>query len=226
MNLFIDLETIGASRQDIIDDIASTIKAPGNIKKAETIEKWEKEQKPAAVQKALADTSFSGTVGEIITIGWAVDDNEPQTVYRETLDDSEANMLQAFFDQLMPQLEAHRHTMSPVWVGHYITGFDLRFLFQRCVINKVKPPLEIPYKAKPWDKNVFDTKTEWAGVKSDGFGTLDHVSRALGYEGKGDMDGSKVWQAFKDGKAKEISEYCKDDVMKARNIYNRINFTF
>ncbi|WP_284692740.1 3'-5' exonuclease, partial [Escherichia coli] len=41
--------------------------------------------------------------------------------------------------------------IPPVFIGHNIAEFDLKFLFQRAVVLGVKPPKVIPFGARPWD---------------------------------------------------------------------------
>ena len=99
--------------------------------------------------------------------------------------------------------------IEPVWIGHYITGFDLRFLWQRYVIKKVIPLVNIPFDAKPWDKTVYDTKIKLSGMHSTGFGSLDEVSKIMGHLPKGDITGATVWDAWLAGRYDDIAEYCK-----------------
>ena len=111
------------------------------------------------------------------------------------------------------------------WIGHYITGFDLRFLWQRCVVNEVKPTVDIPYDAKPWGDKVFDTKVAWSGSgQYSGKSSLNALCNGFGFAGKGDLDGSKIFDAWLDGRYAEIAEYNKDDVNKCRLIYRKLNF--
>ena len=69
MNLYLDIETIPAQDPAIHAMIAERVTAPASYKKPETIAKWEAEEKPAAVAKAIADTSFDGGLGEVCCIG-------------------------------------------------------------------------------------------------------------------------------------------------------------
>lgn len=62
----------------------------------------------------------------------------------------------------------------------------------------------------------------WAGYKDRI--SQDALCQALGIEGKPDgIDGSKVWDFFKEGRIEEIKAYNIDDVLKVRKIYNRIS---
>ncbi len=124
--------------------IAETIKAPAQMKKAETIAAWHAGEdkyageKDRLIEEAYRKTSFDGAKGEIISIAWAVED-EPVCSYSRTLNQSEAEMICGFYDSLYKSLDGR----PPFFIGHYISGFDLKFLFQRCVILGVKPNFKI-----------------------------------------------------------------------------------
>ena len=124
--LYIDIETIPSQKQDAKDDIV--IEAPGNYKKPDSIQKWLDENKEAEAEKQYQKFSLDGALGEILCIGYAFDDNPAKCIGRD-LETPEADVLTAFMDVLS------EHVVSPTWVGHYITGFDLRFLWQRYVIS-------------------------------------------------------------------------------------------
>lgn len=223
--LFIDIETIPSQDISIKNDIAQDVKPPANYKTEEAITKWYAKNEEVEFEKRYRKTALCGTVGEVICISWAIDDSEIHHVYRE-LGQSEAEMLIDFMLQLQKALPERKDGKleAPIWVGHYITGFDLRFLWQRYVLNNIQPIVEIPYKAKPWDKDVFDTKIEWAGTLPTGYGTLDMLSRIMGYKPKGDITGATVWDAVLAGRYIDIAEYCDDDVERTRNIYKRMHF--
>lgn len=223
MEIFIDIETIPSQRQDVFDMIRESITPPGNITKEESIAKWWSEKGTEAIDIEWRKTALNGTFGEIICIAWAIDDEDPHAVSR-TLEESEADMLQQFFDQLAAVILQPGRPQAVTWIGHYISGFDLRIIWQRAVINGVRPPFKIPYDAKPWSDVIYDTKVEWSGLNSRGGGSQDHICKAMGFPGKGDMDGSKVWDAIKAGEYDKVTLYCIDDVTDVRHIYRRMTF--
>ena len=47
------------------------------------------------------------------------------------------------------------------WIGHNIVSFDLRFLWQRCLVLGIRPPVPLPLEGR--DGIVTDTMIEWAG---------------------------------------------------------------
>jgi len=223
MNIYLDIETVPTQRDDFKEKIAEGVSAPKTITKAETLAKWEADKKPGAVDEVYRKTALNGTYGEIICICWAIDDEEVLGVSR-TLEGDEGIMLEQFYSQIAPRLHEPGKPAIPCWIGHYITEFDLRFIWHRSVVNNIKPSFVIPYAAKPWSDFVFDTKIEWTGLKSTGAGTLDDVCTALDIPGKGDLDGSKVWGAILEGRYDEVFEYCKDDVEKVRQLHKRMTF--
>ena len=72
--LYLDIETIPAQTDAAKERVASTVKPPSQMKKADTIAAWEKEQKAAAVEEAIAKTSFDGGMGHVCCIGFAIND--------------------------------------------------------------------------------------------------------------------------------------------------------
>ena len=210
--IFVDIETIPAQSQDAYERALADVTPPGNIKKPESIAAWLDENRETAARDALAKTSFDPARGHICTIAWAGEDGEPDCVHATSVD-QEADLLSAFFSAIDTQ---HRTT----FVGHYIGGFDLRFILCRAVVLGVKIPRCIPRDPKPWDSTIFDTMTAWAGAR--GTISMDNLCAALGLEGKGEgLDGSQVAQAWADGRHVEIAEYCKSDVIRTRSIWQR-----
>jgi len=223
--LTIDIETLPSDDDAVRAELAATILPPGNMSKAETIAAWTVEKKPALIDEAVLKTSFDAAYGRILCIGWAVDDTEPQSIIG-----SEDIVLHGFMDALRAAQEytikSGKINADVVFIGHNVAGFDLRFLFQRCVINAVKPPLSLltAMRAKPWDRCVFDTMTQWQPDRDKRI-SLDKLCRALGVPSpKGELDGSKVFEYFKAGRLDEIAEYCRKDVWATRECYKRLVF--
>lgn len=222
--IYFDTETIGCDDPAVIADIASTITPPKNYSKPETIAKWEAEEKPDLIKEAMLRTSFDGAVGQIVCIGWAINDGPVESVCGKI----EQDLLEAFFAAMKDAGRLHYHggvTKQPMtFVGHNITGFDLRFLWQRAVIDSIKPPSCIPFNVKPWDNAIADTMLMW-NPERDRRTSLDKLCKALGIASpKGELDGSKVWEAVKAGRISEVAEYCRKDVEAIRACYRRMAF--
>lgn len=218
MNLFIDLETIPDQRKDALDRVKSTLKAPANYKKPEAIEKYISEN----ADEALAKTALKGLYGEICSIAWAIDDNPVQALTRPA-SMSEGDLLTKFFDTVKTQSKSGQGDYPNItWIGHNIIEFDLRFLKQRALVNRVKPAFFIPADARHGN-TAFDTMKEWAGWK--GYVKLDELCEVFGFEGKGDVDGSMVGKLWTDGEYHTIQEYNMQDVEIVRNVYRRMTWT-
>lgn len=211
--VFLDIETIPAQSPDVFKKFREQVKPPGNIKKAESIEKWLEENGDKAAQDAVAKTSFDPAFGHICTIGWAFDNDEPETAHAKTVAE-ENQILAQFFLSVNP---FHKVT----FVGHNVGAFDLRFILCRAVVLGVAVPQSFPRDPKPWDKGVFDTMLAWAGAR--GTVSMDKLCEALGLEGKGDFDGSMVAEAWANGEHDRIADYCADDVAKTREVWRRFN---
>jgi 3'-5' exonuclease len=222
-NIYFDIETLPSDDAGIIADIAAGIKPPGNLKKAETIEAWERDEKPLAIVEAVKKTGLDGTFGRICCIGYASDDNPVECAYG----DDEADNLHRFFAWLRDAAKISDYTdrQSAVFVGHNILSFDLRFLWQRCVVNGIRPPAFIPFNAKPWDGKVFDTMMAWNPERERKI-SMDKLCRALGVPSpKSDLDGSKVAEYWQAGKHNEVAAYCMADVEAVRKCHKRMMFS-
>jgi 3'-5' exonuclease len=110
-----------------------------------------------------------------------------------------------------------------LFVGHNLLDFDLRFIYQRSVIQQIKPSREIPF-ARFRNAPVFDTMHEWSKWGREHV-SLDLLARALGVPSpKESIDGSKVYPYFRAGRFPEICDYCSRDVEAVRQVYRRLTF--
>lgn len=246
MNIYFDIETIPCQKGAL--DYASFLeaekkgfKAPSTLTKGKACEdlgitgndakftskddaiaKWEAkfadEKAPEVAEEKWRKTSFDGGYGEIISMSWAVNGGDIDSMSRMT-GESESDLINAFFDELRPILNGR----SPFFIGQFVAGFDLKFLFHRCVVLKIKPAFPLPFNGRH-DKDFYCTQIAWAGFK--GRMSQDNMCKALGIEGKpGDIDGSKVWDFVKAGDVRRVEEYNRDDVYKVRELHKRLTFT-
>lgn len=111
-------------------------------------------------------------------------------------------------------------------VGHNILGFDLPFIFQRCLVHeiKVRPFVNLAdYNVR----GVFDTMHRWwLGARRHV--SLDDVAWALGIESSktAEVEGSKVFDLYQAGKLDQIRDYNLNDVRVTRKIYERMAASF
>lgn len=227
--LVIDIETVPCQKAGCMEEIRKTITPPGNISKQETIDKWMAENADKTAEEQYLKTSFDGSRGEIVCIGWAVDDGEVQSVCRG-IDESETTLLARFYEALKPDNDRTATTFDALGiqneyqiVGHNVIAFDIRFIYQRSVINRVYPSFNLRQDERYNGGKVFDTMTAWAGWNNRI--SLANLCAALDIPVKsGGMDGSQVWQYIKDGRKEEVAAYCREDVSATREVYRRMKF--
>ena len=162
-------------------------------------------------------TSFDGANGQLCCIGVALDDSEPITLYG-----SEPAILTDFFKIVDSHIRLN-NLRRPVFVGHNLAAFDLRFIFQRAVINRVPVPIWFPRNARPWDDSINDTMLMWAG--HGGKISLARLCEALGVESDNDIDGSMICDMYLQGQIAKIAEYCADDVRITRECWRLMTLT-
>lgn len=218
-NIYFDIETIPTQSEHLKNHVQTNLTPPANYKKQETIDAWIEENKDLAYRK----TALNGGFGQIVCIGYAINDNDVRTIYFDDWATSESEILKTFFNEL---IECYRPSadITPHFIGHNIENFDLRFIYQRAIVLGIKPPSFLPLNSKSYNNMyIFDTMTEWAGKRN--YVSLNEVCLSLGIPPKCDeIDGSKVWDFVQAGKLKQVAEYCADDVEKVRAIHKRIAF--
>ncbi len=138
--------------------------------------------------------------------------------------EDEGSLIQRFFDGIekyTPQLVS--------WNGG---GFDLPVLHYRSLIHGVQCP-------RYWDMGEDDKDFKWnnyisryhsrhldlmdllAMYTGRANAPLDELAKLIGFPGKLGMDGSKVWDAYQQGKLGEIRDYCETDVVNTYLVYAR-----
>ncbi|HWO42701.1 MAG TPA: ribonuclease H-like domain-containing protein [Candidatus Eisenbacteria bacterium] len=156
--------------------------------------------------------SLSAATAKIVCLAYAL---EPPTDSPIALLEGEESAILEGFWRLASEAD--------LFVGHNILDFDLRFIWQRSIIQRVRPSREISF-ARYRSFPVFDTMHEWSRWGRGHVG-LDLLARALGIPTpKACLDGSKVYPYFRAGKFADICEYCKRDVETVRQVYRRLTF--
>lgn len=216
--IYLDIETIPSQLDWVTEHITNTTKPPSNIKKPESIDAWYAEKHEQAIEDNLRKCSFDGAMNHIICIGVAIDDHDPVTFSAES-EEKERDVIETFY----AYIENNTDIFGNIFVGHNISGFDLRVILQRSIILNVQPCENVPFHAKPWDHNPFDTMAKWDFRNSI---KLDVLAKALGLEGKQGVNGSMVYDMWDAGQDEDIAEYCKDDVRLVREVHKRMRTFF
>lgn len=219
--LFFDLETLPTEDPDVIQMLADKIKPPANYSKPDTIATWEQNEKPKLVAEAVSKTGFEGTYGRICCIGWAYNGQPAKSVVGD-----EHTVIQSFFDAVLAitgiHIEGSTLNTALTVVGHNMKAFDIRFLWQRATILKIRKPKGMPWQAGYWDERVQDTMLMWNPDSSKRI-SLDRLCKVLGVKTpKQGFDGSMVADAWARGEKKKIATYCEGDVEAMRECYWRM----
>ncbi len=221
--LYLDIQTIPSQQAQLIAQIRHSLKPPANYSQPDSIAKWYQQQLPAAAAKKHRQTALDGLYGEIFSIAWAIDDGAVMAFWRDD-QASERSLLEQFMLELAEVSDSQGRRL-PIrrWVGHYISGFDLRFLWQRCVICRVRPSLALPLDAGLWDDRVFDTSRMWNG-DSNGQSSLAALAQGLALAEQPGLDGSQIYDLWLAGRYDEIAAYNRQAVSLSRALYKRMLF--
>ena len=194
MTLYLDIETIPLREQELW----------------ELKESFDEVRPRMTFADYVARTALSGDWGRIVCIGYAIDEEPAQVLAQR-----EEDMLVKFWDIAKE---------ADLFVGHFILGFDLPFLYRRSAALKIEPSIWLTPEKRTL--MVRDTKLLWRqenpGVKMPS--SLDHIARHFGLRSpKEKMSGQDVWMYYQRGQLEEICQYCQYDVEVTREIYKRLS---
>lgn len=243
-HIFIDIETLPdlrpGAREAFIKAAAENVKAPSTHTKEQLAAdlgitdkdeikftakdslaaQWAAKVGPGMAEtigdEAWRKTSFDATQGQILMIGVAFDSDAPTVITGD-----EAEILIKFHSWL-EGVYASINNGRPRFVGHNLIDFDLPFIFRRSAILGIKPHPIFPIMPSRYSDCVYDTMAAWAGF--GGRIKLDALLTALGFDGKGSIDGSKVYDYYADGRIDELCDYCAKDVDDTRKVWSKMTF--
>lgn len=139
--------------------------------------------------------------------------------------ENEAEMLEAFCSDLEKVTDAAPKT---AFCGHAVNGFDIPFIFKRCLINQVEPHILLDTAhLKPWETTAIDTKDLWKGT-SFSPASLINIAVAFGIPSpKDDISGAEVGDVYwsdDENRIERISRYCEKDVLTTANVVRKCRF--
>lgn len=235
--IFLDIETIPGQDEFVREELLAeaetakaSVKAPSNYKDPDAIEKYlstKYKEIDDEVDDKWRKTSFDGGLGQIACISVAFGNDVPINLYHEDWKNKESDVLKSFYELVNAAIK-NEGGRRPLFVGHNVAEFDLRFMYQRSIMLGIKPPVVMPYNVKPWDDAIFDTMTAWSGFKKTV--KLDKLCRIFGIAQKGaeigeEIDGSQVWDYVQRGEIAKVALYCGGDVERCRGVYKRLTFS-
>jgi len=213
MKITIDIETI--PDQDLPKDCLpvfdeTTVKL-GNIK-----DEAKRAAKIAEARAAFEDgmtkkMSLESDYCRILSIGYKWEDQKTEVLFGEKND---SIILSEFADIL------RKHHGPIQMIGWGIKRFDLPVLWKRMILNEISPPFNLLSLTNPYNHtDCADLMTIW---NNGGMGKLSACCKRLGIPVKTGMDGSMIFDAFKEKKFDEIKAYNIEDCVATEAVAERI----
>jgi len=114
-------------------------------------------------------------------------------------------------------------------IAHNIKRYDSPVLMALAIRSQSTHLVQLLNFDKPWESRLFDTCEWWKEHCSTGMGArrssakLDHVAKFLGVGSKTPgMDGSKVFDVYREEGVGPIAAYCEDDVRLLQRVYAKL----
>jgi len=231
--LFIDIETIPAGEYPKIEPPPRPklwdVKV-GN-RKAALAEEYRKQQYPILIQKwnelkeqiaikvdeGYRKQALDSHFNRIVCIGYAFDDDKP-----DALTGTEEEIIKSF-QELIDKKESKKYSVDII--GHNIQEFDLLNIYHKAIKYNLSSLTRFlrgftDYQGK---EHIKDVMKIWGFLNYKYYVAQNVIAEYLGVPYSKDMDGSKVLDAWNDGKHQEIYDYCKKDIETVRGNYRKIN---
>jgi DNA polymerase elongation subunit (family B) len=213
-------------------------RAAGRLKRAMRLGKMNEEQQQRYVEDQAAEEerayrsgSLAATSGRVLSIAVhvgsiagveieGVEQSFSEHVFGIDSDGQEQSEQQALAD-FLALMRSFDPDIDEI-VGHNVIGFDLPFIFQRCLVNNitVRPFVNL---GEFNVRGVYDTMHRW-WLGSRNRVALDDIAWALGIESSKteEVEGSRVFELYQAGRLAEIREYNLSDVRVTRKVYERL----
>jgi len=175
----------------------------------------------AEVREAIGDKFPKHIYHSIVCIGaliahrepdhWAVDAVGAPHVGERT----EKELITAFCDKIAE--------LRPQLVTFNGNSFDLPVLRYRAMVHRVSAPgLSARAYFNRYSEDAIDLCDALSSFGSHGKAGLHEISRIMGLPGKPKgFDGGEVERYFREGKIKEIADYCETDVIATYQVWLR-----
>lgn len=212
--IIIDIETIpNQSLKDKPEFDETTVKI-GNIKDEEKIKEKINKAKKEFEDGLTKRMSLESNYCQIISLGYIMIDEENKVIKKGVLFDeqNDISILKNFIALYQ----------GCILIGWNIKKFDIPVIWKRYIFNKMRAPfvnyrdLLSPY----YDKGAIDLMHVWNG--SGNYGKMSECAKLLDIECKTGMDGSMIYDAYKNNKFAEIKDYNMSDCECCLEIYKRI----
>ena len=234
MFIYLDLESLpNPDYGEIARPTTADLKCPKTLKKQETIDAWwaspEREDELEEIyQKRVNEfrkTALNPWECQVFCIAWAIEesglimDEEIKVIWG--LD--EKLLLEQFSDALQTGYEKKIVDKMSVstFVGFNLRNFDNSVLRLKSIKHKLSWLTQVLPTRKYHDRieDIMEMSLMTTRLTIDKYVGLDYVCKFFGMEGKGEIEGSNVYDHYLEGKYQEIADYCKDDVEKTRTLH-------
>lgn len=161
--------------------------------------------------------SVSPYLGKIIVIGIHYKDNAGNIQTDALYGDDEKEILLKFWDYL--------RQFKGTFVSFNGLIFDAPFIIKRSMFHRIIPTNNDFINLKRFSINPhFDVKMIIGDWDKYATGTLDTITNFLGVPSpkEGAVIAADVYQAYKDGRIKEVADYCLRDVVATYEVYDII----
>jgi hypothetical protein len=219
VEIFLDIESVPLIDDATAADIRASIKPPASYSKQTSIDQWMADNADAKAQEIIHARGLKAETGRIICIGISDVDGDLSVVSGA----DERGILENFFAAVERKASFDLPSIgivppTDVFLIAHNAEFDLGFIRRRAWVNKVRLPRWFPRPEARVGKDYGCTMVRWAGYKDRI--SLANLCLALGVPSpKGDIDGSKVWEAYEDGRLSEIMTYCGKDTLSVVDLW-------
>jgi predicted PolB exonuclease-like 3'-5' exonuclease len=160
--------------------------------------------------------ALDALTGQIVCIGFIVIDEFKAQAAVAIVSDDETKLLNDFWSTL-------RRENIKSFVAHNGLSFDLPYIWKRSVINQVKPSIQLDLRRYRNDF-VYDTMCVWGNWEIRGNASLNALAGGFGLGAKS-SSGDQVLQLWREGRHREIANYCLHDCWLTYQCYGRMNFS-
>jgi 3'-5' exonuclease len=211
--LIFDIETIPQSTLSTAQENALKTKVERATKNS-----TDKSEYDGIRNKIMAISPF---FGQIICIGVMKIKETGEEIAR-VLEGDEKTMLETWWNVL-------KHHKG-LFVHYNGLGFDVPYIIKRSMYHNIMPTNSQFLDTRRFQKFPhFDVFQVICDYDMRNAVSLDVASEYLGIKSPktGEVKAENVYQAYQDGRMKEIAEYCLDDVRATYDVYKRVkDYTF
>ncbi len=211
--LFIDLETVPADDNFSEQDLRSVI--PMSVKKEETINRYLTEKKDELISKLVKKHSLDPLLCKVVCLSYCFEDEQPQSITGK-----EQKIFEIFQNRIDEHLEEKGGSVEGIIVvGHNFKKFDGPIIYLRACKYNLQYVRRLVYGRK----SIKDTMEIAAYNVYGQMLSLNRLCEYFGIESpKEEMDGSMVYQNYKEGNIEDISKYCNKDVEALVALYDKL----